>query len=143
MLLAIKRLSQGRFLRAEQLRSNHAQAFVRIIRVQRISQHGRLVWSIDVDRHTTPSQVSFITTSSWPNLIRCNASGILCRERGLITSCGRPRQAVKIWAYTVEGQLSALVRRVEATLRMYSQDYLARCTPPCVAHVVASLRDCL
>ena len=40
-----------------------------------ISQHGRLVWSIDVDRHTTPSQVS-LRLQAWQlgrTLIRCNA----------------------------------------------------------------------
>lgn len=57
VLLAIKRLSQGRFPRAELLRSNHTQGFGALIRVQRISRQGRLVWSIDVDHQKTATQV--------------------------------------------------------------------------------------
>ena len=49
----------------------------------------------------------------------------------LLTSCKLLQQVVKVWAYTVEGQLPALVRRVEAALRMYSQDYVARCVDIC------------
>ena len=63
VLLAIKRLSQGRFPRVELMRSNHAHGFGRLVHVQRISQHGRLVWSIDINRLKTPVQVRLL--SNW------------------------------------------------------------------------------
>ncbi len=131
MLLAIKRLSQGKFPKAEQLRSNHAQAFGQLIRVQRMSQQGRLVWSVDVNRQTTPSQVCNPGHDHRPaasqSPVQLQLRQDNCVLDVLLTSCRLLKQVVKVWAYTVEGQLPALVRRVEAALRMYSREYVARC----------------
>jgi len=125
VLLAIKRLSQGKFPRAEQLRSNHVQAFGQLIRVQRMSQQGRLVWSIDVNRQSTPSQVRESVGSLREP---CAAATLPGHLYGPLTCREVPRQVVKVWAYTVEGHLPAVLRRVEAALRMYSQEYVARCS---------------
>lgn len=57
VLVALWNLVQGHFQKASRLESNHTQSFHDIIKVQRISQQGRLVWSIDIDRSLTASQV--------------------------------------------------------------------------------------
>ena len=49
------------------------------------------------------------------------------RTGGIADNWQMPRQVVKVWAYTVEGRLPSVVRRVEAALRTYTQEYLGRC----------------